>query len=143
MIGGPALTIIYFEDFAFSDILSIYPNILGTMNFVFVLSEPCMLFILRGLFSFLFHCQYFYRTVVYIWVRRWASYTNRNCLPFSDIWVNLRFFGESVLLILLAFCVVLCFLLCFSSFCVLCAKCCQCLLIVHSRFPLRFSLTFT
>lgn len=70
MIGGPALTIIYFEDFAISDILSIYPNILGTMNFVFVLSEPCMLFILRGLFSFLFHCQYFYRTVVYIYMSK-------------------------------------------------------------------------
>ena len=52
MIGGPALTIIYFEDFAFSDILSIYPNILGTMNFVFVLSEPCMLFIFTWIVFF-------------------------------------------------------------------------------------------
>ena len=38
--------------------------------------------------------------------------------------------------------VVLCFLFCLSSLCVLCTKCCHFLWIVHSRLPLRFSLTF-
>ena len=31
---------------------------------------------------------------------------------------------------------------CYQSSCVLCTKCCQCLWIVHSWLPLRFSLTF-
>jgi hypothetical protein len=35
-----------------------------------------------------------------------------------------------------------CVCFCLSSFCVLCAQCFLCLLIVHSRLPLRFSLTF-
>jgi hypothetical protein len=34
------------------------------------------------------------------------------------------------------------FLFCLSSSCVLCTQCCQCLWIVHSCLPLRFSLTF-
>jgi hypothetical protein len=34
------------------------------------------------------------------------------------------------------------FLCCLSSSCVLCTQCCQCLWIVHSWLPLRFSLTF-
>jgi hypothetical protein len=37
---------------------------------------------------------------------------------------------------------VLCFLICLSSSCILCAQCCQCLWIVHSWLPLRFSQTF-
>ena len=39
-------------------------------------------------------------------------------------------------------CVVFLFLLCLSSSFVLCAQCCQCLCMVHSWLPLRFSLTF-
>jgi hypothetical protein len=34
------------------------------------------------------------------------------------------------------------FFLCLSSSCVLCTHCCQCLWVVHSSFPLRFSLAF-
>ena len=34
------------------------------------------------------------------------------------------------------------FVICLSSSCVLCAQCCQCLWIVHSRLPLRFSQMF-
>ena len=50
-----------------------------------------------------------------------------------------RFFGGFVLHVFLVFCV---FVFCFSLSCILCSKCCQCLWIVHSWFPLRFSLTF-
>ena len=34
-------------------------------------------------------------------------------------------------------------LFCLSLFCVLCNQCCQCLWVVHSWLPLRFSLTFS
>ena len=33
------------------------------------------------MFSFLYHCQDFYRTWLYICVTRWVSYKKRNCLP--------------------------------------------------------------
>ena len=31
----------------------------------------------------------------------------------------------------------------FSLFCILCTQCCPCLWIIHPRFPLRYSLTFS
>jgi hypothetical protein len=70
----------------------------------------------------------------------------RNCLSFASTLVILGFFVRSMLLIpLLCFIVLSLFLLCFyfflTSFCVLCTQCCQCLCIVHSWFPFRFSLT--
>ena len=93
----------------------------------------------------------------------------RNCLPFASTWVYTRFLVGSLLLIFLVSCVVVfawfVFVLClvhpmlpvsldcpfliipsvFSNvylFCVLYTQCCQCLWIVHSWLPLRFSLTF-
>ena len=45
---------------------------------------------------------------------------------------------EYVLLIFLIFCVMLHFLLCLSSFPVLCVQCWQCLWIVHSQLPFDF-----
>ena len=68
------------------------------------------------------------------WIRLYHYFASTRFIPS---------FGWSVLLIFLAFCVVLCFLVfCLSSFCVLCAQCCQFLCIVHSGLPLWFSLTF-
>ena len=68
---------------------------------------------------------------------------DRNCLPFASSWVHPRCLVESVLLIFLVFCVVLWFfLLCLSSSCILCVQLFQCLWIVHSWLPLRFSLRF-
>ena len=63
---------------------------------------------------------------------------DRNCLPFRSTCVHHRFLVGSVLLIILAFCVVFCW----SSSCVLCAPCYQCISIVHSWLYILFSLTF-
>ena len=66
---------------------------------------------------------------------------HRNCLPFTSTCVLPLLFGGVRVVHLLSFlcCVIL---YCLSSSCVLCAKCCQCLWIVHSWLSLRFSLTF-
>ena len=62
----------------------------------------------------------------------------------KKIWIIAMFLAQYLvgvvsLIFFLAFCVV--FLLCLSTFSVLCAQCSQCLWIVHSWLPLRFSLT--
>jgi len=62
-----------------------------------------------------------------------TSYPSR-----AHSWVYPLFLVGSVLLIILVFCLV--FYL--SSFCVLCAHCCQCLWIVRCWFCLRFSRRF-
>ena len=58
-----------------------------------------------------------------------------NCLPFVSTWGHPWFLVRSVLLIFLVFCVLLCFMFCLSSSCVLCAQCCQCLWIVFVLCP--------
>ena len=64
----------------------------------------------------------------------------RKCVTFAGTWDNPDFMVGSVLLILLHICfVVLCFV-CLHS--VSCDQCYQCLWIVNSWLPLRFSLRF-
>jgi hypothetical protein len=85
------------------------------------------------MFSFLYHCRYFKRTWLYIWVARCVSYKKHMVHP--------RFLVGSMLLIFVIFLCV-CFLFCLSSSCVLCTKSCKFLSIGHSWFSLRFSLAF-
>ena len=65
---------------------------------------------------------------------RWYTYLSLHLgLP--------QFLVGSMLLIFLVFCAMF-FLHCLSLSCVLCTQCCQWLCIVHSWFPIRFSLTY-
>jgi hypothetical protein len=58
---------------------------------------------------------------------RRVCYKSRNYLPFSGSWVQPQFLVGSGLLIVLVFCVLLCFLFCLSSSCIVCAQCCTCM----------------
>ena len=57
----------------------------ATRWFVLHTYEEDLMCFIKGL-SFLYHCQDFDRTWLYIWV-------TRTCLPFASIWLHLRFFG--------------------------------------------------
>jgi hypothetical protein len=114
---------------------------------------------LRYIFFFRYHCQYFYRTWLYVDFFLFSITANmftgfdciyeymqhggcrirsRNCLLFASTWVHTRFLVGPVFLIFLVFCVVFLFSLSSSS----CIHCYQCLWIVHSWFALRFSFSF-
>ena len=70
---------------------------------------------------------------------KWRVFYKRQELPtIREHLRSHRFLVGSVLLIFLVFCGV--YLLCLSSFNVLCDQCCQFLWIVHSWLPLRFCL---
>jgi hypothetical protein len=61
---------------------------------------------------FLYHCQYFYRTWLYIWVTRRVSYKKHDLLTLREHLSSLPgFFVGSVLLIFLDFCVVFVFIM--------------------------------
>ena len=45
-------------------------------------------YFLRIYFSFLYHCQDFYRTWLYISNMAGVLYKNRNCSPFASTWVH-------------------------------------------------------
>ena len=62
-----------------------------------------------------------------LWVRWRESYKRQELLSFPEHpGLHPRLFVRSVLLLFLVFNVVLCFLFCLSSSCVLCDQCCQC-----------------
>ena len=72
-----------------------------------------------------------------------TSLSLRKCLPFTVILVHSwtsQYLVRFVLLIVLVFCIVVVCFVCLRS--VFGAPCCQCRRILHSYFPLRFSLTF-
>jgi len=69
------------------------------------------------------------------------SYKKQDCLPFREHLHSPPVFGG--VLVVDLFTILCCvFVFYLSSYCVLCAQCCQCLWIVHSWLSLRFSLTF-
>jgi hypothetical protein len=55
--------------------------------------------------SFLYHCQYFCRTCLYIWVTRRVSNKKQKLLTIREHMSSFPVFVRSVLLILLVFCV--------------------------------------
>ena len=72
-----------------------------------------------------------------LWIEVCEYSATRNCVPLASIWVLAR----ALLFIVLFFSVVLWFCLCLSSFSVMCTQYFQCIWTVHSRLPLRYSLT--
>jgi hypothetical protein len=80
------------------------------------------------MFSFLYHCQDFYRIWLYIWVKRRVSYKKQELLTLHEhLTSSLVFLVCSVLLIFSVFCVVL---LCVFAFW---ATCCD----VHYTFCIK------
>jgi hypothetical protein len=80
-----------------------------------------ILYLLRRIFSFLYHRQDFYRTWLYIWVTQWVSHRKQELLTLHEHPSQLQFLVGPVLFIFLVFCVVI--LLCLSPFCVLSQGC--------------------
>ena len=52
----------------------LYITIWFTVTMYPYLKWPWILYFLRRFFSFLYHCQYFYQTWLYIWATQWVSY---------------------------------------------------------------------
>ena len=114
--------------------VAIYPS----LNWQWIFS-----FLYVDCFSFLYHRHDFHRNWLYIWVTWRVSYKKQELLTLGRHGFTLGFSGIRVLVVsvLLNFLVFRVVFRLFSS-CILCAQCCQCLCIVHSWLPLRFSLTF-
>jgi hypothetical protein len=111
--------------------------ILNTSHGIFT----CQIFNGFFYFSFLYHCQDFYRTWLYIWVTWQVSYKKQKLLTLSQHMGSPPVFVEVRVAHLVGF---LCCI--FGFVCLrpvsLCTQCCQSLWIVHSWLLLRFSLMF-
>ena len=101
--------------------------------------------------SFLNHCQYFYRTWLYIWITRRVSYKKLERLSLREHLSSSPFCCGFVWLIFFSFlyCPDLCLysgvqqiLCCVLFFFVLCSLCCQFLWIILFWLPLWYYLTF-
>ena len=110
--------------------------------FIQVLVELCKpfhnidLLLFTYMFSFLYHCQDFYRTWLYICVTRWVSYKKRNCLPFASTWLHPQVLVRSVFFVCLLF--VFGFLCCHS----MCLYILSSMLWCSLRFPQKNDVRF-
>jgi hypothetical protein len=109
----------------------------GSQFWIFYFLHRCFLSSFNAkTFSFLFQCQDFHRTWLYIWVIRWVSYKKQELLTLHEHPSSSQFLVGSVLLIFLCL-----YVLSFTTHIVLCI--CFVFLLLVFMYPMSVCASFS